>query len=148
VTQSPSDVEQSVRIDAPPSTVFRYFVDPARMCAWMGVDAVADARPGGVYRVDVTGRDVAVGEYVELVPDERVVWTWGFQDSDTMPPGSTTVEVTLEADGDATVVRLRHLGLPDAERVRNHRAGWGHYLARLEVAAVGGDAGPDPWATA
>ncbi|HEX4775322.1 MAG TPA: SRPBCC domain-containing protein [Acidimicrobiia bacterium] len=148
MTQTPSAIEQSVWIDAPASTVFRYFVDPQRMCAWMGIDATADPRPGGAYRVDVTGRDVAVGEYVELVPDERVVWTWGFEGSDVMPPGSTTVEVTLEADGDATVVRLRHLGLPSDERVPNHRAGWTHYLSRLAIAAGGGDAGPDPWATA
>ena len=116
------------------------------MCAWIGVDATADARPGGEYRVDVTGRDVAVGEYVEVVPDERVVWTWGFEGSDVMPPGSTTVEVTLRPDGDATVVRLRHLDLPTARRVERHTAGWTHYLARLDVAATGGDPGPDPWA--
>ena len=142
----PPEIEQSVRIDASPSTVFRYFTDPVRMRAWMGVDATADARPGGAYRVDVTGCDVAVGEYVELVPDERVVWTWGFEGSAEMPPGSTTVEVTLEADGDATVVRLRHRGLPTPERIRNHRAGWAHYLPRLAVAAAGGDPGRDPWA--
>jgi uncharacterized protein YndB with AHSA1/START domain len=145
VTDVQREIAQSVRIDASPSTVFRYFVDPARMCAWMGVDAVAEARPGGAYRVNVTGRDVAVGEYVEVVPDERVVWSWGFEGSDVMPPGSTTVEVTLVPDGDATVVRLRHLDLPTEERVQRHRAGWGHYLPRLAVAAAGGDPGPDPW---
>jgi len=140
-----SEIDMSVRIDASPSTVFRYFVDPDRMCAWMGIDATAEARPGGGYRVDVTGRDVALGEYVEVVPDERVVWTWGFEGSDVMPPGSTTVEVTLRPDGDATVVRLRHRGLPTEQRVERHTAGWTHYLARLEVAAAGGEPGRDPW---
>ncbi len=140
-----SEIDMSVRIDASPSTVFRYFVDPDRMCAWMGIDATAEARPGGGYRVDVTGSDVALGEYVEVVPDERVVWTWGFEGSDVMPPGSTTVEVTLRPDGDATVVRLRHRGLPTEQRVERHTAGWTHYLARLEVAAAGGEPGRDPW---
>lgn len=146
MTDVQPDIDLSVRIDAPPSTVFPYFVDPARMCAWMGIDATADPRPGGAYRVDVTGRDVAVGEYVEVVPDERVVWTWGFEGSEAVPPGSTTVEITLEADGDATVVRLRHLGLPTPERVQRHTAGWRHYLPRLHAAAGGSDPGRDEWA--
>lgn len=61
-----------------------------------------------------------------------------------VPPGSTTVEVTLTAEGDETVVRLVHLGLP-AEPVRDdHAMGWRHYLARLATVASGNDPGPDP----
>src|SRR5581483_7203529 len=99
-----NELDVSVRIDASASTVFRFFTDPVRMCEWMGVAADADPRPGGTYRVDVTGRDVASGSYVEIVPHERVVWTWGWEGNPDFPPGSSTVEVTLEADGDATVV--------------------------------------------
>jgi uncharacterized protein YndB with AHSA1/START domain len=143
-----SEVDVTVRIAAPPNLVFRYFVDPDRMRLWMGVTVDADARPGGHYRVDVTGAAVAVGEFVEVVPDERVVWTWGWEGDDHgVPPGSTTVEVTLTPDGDATVVRLRHLGLPDADAAERHRAGWTHYAARLAVAAAGGDPGADELAT-
>jgi uncharacterized protein YndB with AHSA1/START domain len=143
-----SDVEVSIRIDASPSTVFGYFVDPDRMCAWMGVAAEVDPRPGGAYRVDVNGRDVAVGKYVEIRPDERVVWTWGWDGNDGLPPGSTTVEVTLTQDGDGTVVRLRHSGLPTEDAMKRHGEGWDHYLDRLAVAASGGDPGTDAWAPA
>jgi hypothetical protein len=48
----------------------------------------------------------------------------------------------LIPDGENTVVRLRHRGLPD-DAIQDHEQGWDHYLGRLAVAAAGGDAGPD-----
>jgi uncharacterized protein YndB with AHSA1/START domain len=138
-------VERDVRVEAPPESVFRFFVDPDQMIRWMGVDATLDPQPGGIYRVNVTGSDVARGEYVEVVPNERVVFTWGWEDeSNPVRPGSSTVEVTLEPDGGATIVRLRHLGLPGG-RDDPHAQGWEHYLARLAAAVSGRDAGTDPW---
>jgi uncharacterized protein YndB with AHSA1/START domain len=139
-----TDVDVSIRIDASPNTVFQYFVDPERMRRWMGVTAEADPRPGGLYRVNVNGRDVAVGDYVEVQPDHRIVWTWGWDGSANLPPGSTRVEVTLTSDGDGTLVRLVHSGLPDEDAAKRHRAGWDHYLGRLEIAAAGHEPGPDP----
>jgi uncharacterized protein YndB with AHSA1/START domain len=138
-----SAVDVSIRIEAQPDTVFRYFVDPERMCAWMGVTAELDPRPGGRFRINVTGGDIAVGEYVEIVPPQRVVWSWGWEGSDGTPPWSSVVEVTLTPDGEATVVHLRHSGLPDEDSRSNHRKGWTHYTARLAIAATGGDPGPD-----
>ena len=139
------EVEVSVRVEATPATLFRYFVDPERMCRWKGVEAELDPRPGGIYRVNVTGRDVALGEYVELVPDERVVFTWGWEGNDGVPPGSTTIEITLTPDGDATIVRLRHYDLPTDEAAASHTEGWKHYLERLAIAGAGDDAGHDPY---
>jgi len=77
------------------------------------------------------------------VPFTRIVFTWGWEgDASPLPPGSTTVEVSFSADGEATVVRLRHLGLP-ADQREAHAKGWDHYLPRLAIAAEGRDAGPD-----
>ena len=140
------DVDVSVRINAHRETVFPYFTDPKRMVEWMGVSADVDARVGGQYRVRVNSRGIAVGEYVEITPPERIVWTWGWEGNDEVPPGSSTVEVTLTADGDATIVRLRHSDLPDDGWRAKHDDGWGHYMARLAVAGGGGDPGPDPQA--
>src|SRR5215213_4023695 len=104
-------VEQEVRIDARPETVFAHFVDPARLVRWKGTDAVLEPRPGGTYRV-VVGGHVVRGEYVEVVPNRRVVFTWGWEgEGHPLPPGASTVEVTLTPDGDGTLVRLRHSGL-------------------------------------
>jgi uncharacterized protein YndB with AHSA1/START domain len=141
-----ADVEREIVVDATADVVFAHFTDPERMCHWMGVDAELDPRPGGTFRVNVNGRDVARGEYVEVVPNSRVVFTWGWEGPDhPVPPGSSTVEITLTPRGGRTVVRLRHTGLPAAMRAI-HGEGWAHYLARLATVLEGGDPGPDPQA--
>jgi uncharacterized protein YndB with AHSA1/START domain len=139
----PDALERKVRIAARPEVVFEFFIDPAKMLRWKGTEAALDPRPGGVYRVNVTGHEIARGEYVEIVPFSRIVFTWGWENT-PIAPGSTTVEVTLTPDGDGTVLRLRHSGLA-SEAVQEHDQGWDHYLARLVSAAAGGDPGPDPW---
>lgn len=131
------------RIRARPETIFAYFTDPERYLQWMGVDAQLDARPGGVYRVRVPQGFTALGEFQELDPPHRVVFTWGWEGHDTVPAGSTRVEVTLTRDGDETIVRLVHSGLPGAEELAQHRQGWDRYLDRLVVVGAGGHAGPD-----
>lgn len=144
-TTDVSVVEREVRIDARPETIFQFFVDPAKMVRWKGRKAKLEARPGGVYWVDINGQNIARGEYVEVRPFTRVVFTWGWEGSANVPPGSSTVEITLIPDGNGTIVRLRHRDLPQGER-EQHRKGWEHYLQRLAAAAAGRDAGPDPWA--
>ena len=50
-------------------------------------------------------------------------------------------------DGVGTTLRFRHYDLPTAESAASHAHGWDHYLPRLVIAAEGGIAEPDPWAT-
>lgn len=141
-------LRHDVRIAAPPEVVFRYFTDPARLVEWMGVAALLDPQPGGTFRVEANGRDVVVGEYVEVEPPRRVVFTWGFDgDERILAAGSTRVEVTLEPDGDGTLLTLLHHDLPEAARAA-HGEGWTHYLARLAPAAEGNPPGRDPWIVA
>ena len=107
-----------------------------------------DPQPGGIYRVEMGDRIVARGEYVELDRPSRVVFTWGWEGQESsgpngVPPGSSRVEVTLEPDGEGTLVRLRHLDLPEETR-QIHGEGWDLYLGRLAVVAAGGDPGADP----
>jgi uncharacterized protein YndB with AHSA1/START domain len=97
-----------------------------------------------VYRVLVAGAHQLAGEYVEVSPPDRIVFTVGWDvEGNPIRPGSTTVEITLHPDGDKTLVRLAHRGLPDEDAAEQHGHGWEHYLGRLAVAAAGGDAGPD-----
>jgi uncharacterized protein YndB with AHSA1/START domain len=146
-TPAPDAVVREVWVAARPETVFPFFTDPARMVRWKGVEADLDARPGGIYRVNVTGREVARGQYVEVVPNRRVVFTWGWEGAGSpVQPGASTVEVELIPDGDGTIVRLTHRDLP-AEARGPHLAGWEHFLPRLAAAASGSDPGPDPWVT-
>ena len=141
-------LEVEIRIDATPETVFDFFTDPDKMIQWMGRSAELDPRPGGVFHCDMNGRNVARGEYVELDPPNRVVFTWGWEADDSPTrPGSSTVEVLLAPDGDGTHLRLIHRDLQTAESVARHRQGWEHYAGRLAAAATGADPGLDPWAT-
>ena len=138
-------VERQIRIAARPETVFSFFTDPVKMKQWKGINAILDPQPGGIYRVEINGRDVARGEYVEVVPYRRVVFTWGWEgENSPLAQGSTTVEVSLIADGAGTIVRLRHLDLPPDQRA-SQVEGWDHFLPRLTLAAEGHDPGPDPW---
>jgi len=147
MTDTEGTIEREIRIEASPEAVFAYFTDPAKMRRWMGLDAKLDPVPGGVFRVDINGRDVARGEFVEVTAPARVVFTWGWEaDGHAIPPGSTTVEATLTADRNGTLVRVVHRGLPGEEAVAGHAEGWDHFLPRLVDAGSGRDPGPDSWA--
>jgi uncharacterized protein YndB with AHSA1/START domain len=145
-----SDVEYEVRVAARPETVFAYFTDPARFVQWMGAEATLDPRPGGICRVAFRPVDlregpevVMSGEFVELDPPRRLAISWGWEvEPLRVPPRSSLVEVSLTPDGDGTMLRLVHRRLPDTA-LDFHRAGWGHYLPRLAIAAAGADPGPD-----
>jgi uncharacterized protein YndB with AHSA1/START domain len=135
----------SVRIEARPSEVFPYLTDAALVVRWMGDWADLVPEPGGTLALDINGIPIR-GEFLVVDPPRRLVFTWGAAGSDTLPPGSTTVEILLRADGDGTVLELAHRDLPE-EELPQHGVGWGHFLGRLTVAATGADPGPDPWAT-
>jgi uncharacterized protein YndB with AHSA1/START domain len=137
-------VVRETHIAATPETVFAFFVDPDKMVRWMGVRAELDARPGGRYAVDINNVARARGEFVEVVPPSRIVVSFGWEDDPTVPPGSSTLEVTLTPDGEGTHVRLVHRLLATPESREQHAHGWAHYLSRLSAAAAGGDPGPDP----
>ena len=140
-------VEREIRIAARPEIVFDFFVDPEKMVRWKGRRAELDPRPGGVYRVEISDQAIARGEYVEIDVPNRVVFTWGWEGQETgehaVPPGSSRVEVELTPDGEGTLVRLRHLDLPEQSR-EIHGQGWDMYLGRLAAAAEGRDPGADP----
>jgi uncharacterized protein YndB with AHSA1/START domain len=141
-------VEHEVRVNASPETVFAYFTDPVKMVQWMGVEATLDPRPGGISRIAVNSEAIMQGEFLEVVPHTRVVFSWGWDDHRfEVSPASTIVEVSLSPDDGGTRVRLTHRRLP-AAGVDFHRLGWDYYLGRLGLAASGRDPGPDPWADA
>ena len=132
------------RVKATPQTVFGFLTEPDKWVRWQGTRAELDPRPGGVYRVHVRAGIIASGQFVEVEPYRRVVFTWGFEIPDhPIPPGSTLVQVDLIPDGDHTLVRLTQKHVPPPEVVPVRR-GWDDYLDRLQVAAAGGDPGPNP----
>ncbi len=138
-----SVIRREVRIAAPAKIVFSYLTDPHKYVLWKGHRAELDPRPGGIFRVEFgNGTDVVRGEFVEVVPGRRVVFTWGWEGSAAVPPGASVVEIDLEPSGSGTLLRLVHRGLP-LPAVAKHTEGWDRYLPRLARVAGAGDAGAD-----
>lgn len=71
-------IEQTLRVRATPETVWRFWTDAERMQAWWGATEL-DPRPGGACRVTMEQGPVMVGEFVELVPYHRIVFTFGWE---------------------------------------------------------------------
>jgi uncharacterized protein YndB with AHSA1/START domain len=134
-------VRASIHIEAPPESVYEHFVKPEAMVLWMGEYAVLEPEPNGRFEVDVQGAPVR-GRYLDLEPPNRLVISFGYAGSDSLPPGASTVEVRLIAEAGGTLVELEHRDLPD-EEAAGHVRGWDHYLPRLATVAAGGDPGPD-----
>lgn len=127
----PADaVHLSERIAAPKDAVFEFLVDQDKLLRWIGASANIDPMPGGVFWLNVTGDDIASGTYVEVEAPNRVAFTWGWEGNANVPPGSSTVTITLTTDGDHTVVDLYHAGLPDGD-ADEHAMGWTHFLGQL-----------------
>lgn len=133
-------VEHTVHIDVRPETVWRFFTDPERLLQWWG-PAEVDVRPGGTLRVSMREgpRPIMRGEFIELTPYQRIVFTFGWEDTPgapDVPPGSTRVEVTLAEHDGGTRLTLRHSGLPP--RLADETAdGWADVLNRLAATAQG-----------
>ena len=124
-------VEREVRLPVPPAVAWTYWTDPERIVRWMGSRATLEARPGGTVRVEYGNGAVMLGEVVELDPPRRLVLTWGWEDpAEIVRPGESRVEVTFEGTAGGTLVRVRHLGLPESEGA-GHAEGWDYFLGRL-----------------
>jgi uncharacterized protein YndB with AHSA1/START domain len=139
----PLIVRREMQIEAPPSTVFAFLTDPEKILRWMGTEATLEPNAGGLYLVNVGGKSVARGKFTEVVPVHRLAYTFGWDGHEKVPPGSGLIEIDLIEEGDGTLLRMTHSGLPDAEEVAGHDKGWKHYLGRLAIVAAGGDPGPD-----
>jgi len=137
-------VRREVQIAAPPATVFAFLTDPQKILRWMGTEATLEPHPGGIYLVNVNGKDVARGKFTEVIPVHRLAYSFGWDGGEEVPPGSSLVEIDLiDRAPDGTLLRMTHSGLPDAAACADHEKGWTHFLGRLAVAAPGGDPGPD-----
>lgn len=128
-------IEHVVEIDASASTVYELWTTDEGLCAWWGVSASVDPRPGGVIRVDIDGKHAMVGEIVAVEPPNRLRFTFGWEGSDP-PPGSTEVDVVIETVGSGSRLTLRHHGLP-TELIESHARGWTHFVGERLAEAAG-----------
>ena len=130
------------RIRARPQIVFDAVTTAEGIAYWWGPDAgpvlvaEVDPRVGGRYRVrfrllDTTEHESS-GEFLELVPPERVVmswrWTGGVED-----PGESRVEITLKAVSGGTELTFTHSLLHSEETRLSHEGGWAGALDKLQA---------------
>jgi len=129
-------LERSVLICATRRTVFSYFTDSRRFADWWGEGSSIEGRPGGAMRIRYPNGATASGQVVELVPDERVVFTFGYDDpGKPIAPGGSRVTITLADRPRGTLLTLRH-ELADAAVRDLHVQGWRYQLALFANAAA------------
>ena len=121
--------------------VYAAWTDPAQLKKWFGPenvqtrDLIADVRVGGQFRWDCTdpqGKEVTIsGEYRELQPGRKIVFTWRLEEEDWKNHRSiVTVEFSDREDG--TELRLTHEKLPSEVSRDDHKQGWESVVDKLE----------------
>lgn len=125
---------------APAARLYRAFLDPAALAKWLpphGFTATVeemDARVGGRFRMTFTnfsngGGHSFGGEYLELVPDERLRYTDHFDDPNL--PGEIMVTVTLRPVLCGTELNVEQSGIPEVIPVEMCYLGWQESLNQL-----------------
>lgn len=131
-------------IAAPPHDVWPYLSRGELWSLWQGERCVIQPVPGGEFRVEMPDGAAATGRVIEVTKNERLVFTWGWTDAPfQLPPGSTTVEITLEPVApNSTRLALTHRDLPD-DLAEHHVGGWEQCLSTLVELAASEAAAPD-----
>ena len=127
-------------VRAPPERIYKAFIDADAMAKWLPPNGFTgkvhhmDARVGGTFRMSFTnfgsGGSIAFGgEYLEMVPHERLRYTDKFDDPNL--PGVMEVTVTLKKVSVGTEVNIVQSGIPDVIPVEACYLGWQESLALL-----------------
>lgn len=129
-------------IHAPPNRVYQAWIDPAQLKQWFGPEKVrtrsivVDARVGGKYRWDLTSADgedmTAFGEYRELVPGKKIVFTWQWDADQAWENCTSLVTIELSDSDGGTELHFRHEQLPSEASRDRHTEGWNSLLDQLE----------------
>ncbi len=129
------------RLKAPPDKVFAAWTDPEKIIHWFGpahtidgsVDAQMDVRVGGSFRVrfktDDGEQHEVGGKYIEVLPNERLVFSWAWH---TTPERQSQVTVVLKPEGNMTFLTLTHEKFFDEAARDGHKRGWTGTLDKLE----------------
>ena len=121
------------RIDAPPEKIFRAWTEPEKITRWFGPEQVevlhaeTDARV--VARSPDGEQHEVSGTYREVVPNEKLVFTWAWRST---PERASRVTVLLGADGSGTLLTLIHEQFFDEAARDRHEHGWNGSMDKLE----------------
>jgi uncharacterized protein YndB with AHSA1/START domain len=141
VATLPAELTITREIKAPRARVFAAWTDVSQAALWWApkgitvIECEMDLRPGGVWLRRMRGRDgrltVKHGVYREIVPPERLVFTYITENPDGSIDPETLVEVTFADVGGRTFLTLRHSGFATEQAAIDHRGGWTSALERF-----------------
>ena len=128
--------------NAPPGLVFKAWTDPAHAARWGGPDGftatqvVGELRPGGRWRAclrrDEDGLELwQGGTYREVVPPERLVFTFAWDREDGSPGDEMLITVLFAEAGGRTRMTFRQEGFPTVAMRDGHAGGWSSAFDRL-----------------
>ena len=130
------------RLRAKPERVFAAWTQAAQLAQWFGppnmkpasVQADLDVRIGGRYRISFVRDDgeyfEAGGIYREIVPNERLVFSWAWHST---PERESLVTITLKAEGGGTLMIFHHAQFFDETARDNHQRGWSSFFDKLDA---------------
>jgi len=132
------------RYGAAPEKIWRAWTDPEALKRWWCPDkwvctaAEIDLRAGGEYRIGMrqqeTGQVLTIaGQYLEVLPPEKLVYTWTWTGGPFDGAGPTRVTVVLRESGGGTDLILTHDQFVSVEMSNEHNKGWNAVLNRLEA---------------
>jgi uncharacterized protein YndB with AHSA1/START domain len=121
--------------NAPRALVFKVWTDPAHKARWYGpcgfvaTHLEADLRPGGKWRTCIRRDDNGAelwhgGVYREVVPPERLVFTFAWDTAQGMPDHETLVTITFAERQGQTLMTLRQEVFDTVEARDSHNGGW------------------------
>jgi uncharacterized protein YndB with AHSA1/START domain len=120
--------------DAPRDLVWKAWAEPERMACWAGprgftmTSCEMDTHPGGVFRMSMRspeGTDHRVrGVYHEIVPGQRLVYTWAWLDAEGNAGHETLITVTFADHGEQTKLTLHQAVFESVTARDGHRGGW------------------------
>ena len=130
-------------IDAPRDLVFRAWSEPEQMRRWAGprgftaTHVEQDGRPGGAWRLclreDATGRELwQGGVFREIVPPERLVFTFAWDQEDGTRGPETLVTITFAEHAGRTTMVFRQAVFNTQANRDGHQGGWSSAFDRLE----------------
>jgi uncharacterized protein YndB with AHSA1/START domain len=136
----PNSVQLHRVLRAAPEKVYRAFLDPDATAKWLPPNGFTgkvhhmEAKVGGTYRMSftnfTTGHSHAFGgQYLELVPNERIRYSDKFEDPNL--PGEMQTTVTLKRVSCGTELSIRQDGLPEVIPTEMCYLGWQESLVQL-----------------
>ena len=130
------------RLRARPEKVYAAWTQAEQLMQWFGppnmkpatLNAELDVRTGGHYRISFTRDDgeyfEARGTYREVVPNERLVFTWAWHST---PERESLVTISLKPDGVGTLMVFHHAQFFDETARDNHQRGWSSFFDKLDA---------------